>query len=56
MKSTLEVIPAPPLGYTPFLNDVSCLGQAICFIRPVQKNLSLDAKETDGNEEVRTTL
>lgn len=39
-RRVLEIIPIPPLGYTvPTLKEA--LGQAIGYVRPLQKNLTL---------------
>ncbi|XP_028407185.1 uncharacterized protein LOC114529572 [Dendronephthya gigantea] len=40
-SSSLTVIQPPPTGYSvPFLRDSSGLGQALAYIRPLQRNLS----------------
>ena len=39
-RRSLELVAIPPMGYTvPFLKEI--LGQAIGYIRPLQKNLDL---------------
>ena len=39
----LMVITPPASGYTvPFLNKLSGLGQALAYIRPIQKSLALE--------------
>ena len=44
--SELSVIPPPNSGYTVhFLRDCAGLGQAIAYIRPVQRNLNQDPVE-----------
>ena len=49
-RVTLDIIKMPASGYTThFLSDESGIATAICYIRPLQTNLSLDAV---GNCEV----
>lgn len=41
-RSILEPIPMPTEGYTSYsLAEETGLGQAICFIRPIQKDLEM---------------
>ena len=41
-RSVLEVIPAPAEGYTSrYMADEAGLGQATCYIRPIQKDLPM---------------
>ncbi|XP_078325058.1 uncharacterized protein LOC144622710 [Crassostrea virginica] len=45
-RTLLETISIPSYGYTThYLSDESDLGSAICYIRPLQAQLSLDAEE-----------
>jgi hypothetical protein len=45
-RCDLEVIIVPPGGYTVnFLSNFSNLGQAVCYIRPIQNDLSLVDQE-----------
>jgi hypothetical protein len=49
----LEPIQIPPGGYTTeHLADCSMLGQALCFLRPIQRDLSLE----DSPMEVKVSL
>ena len=42
----LKLIPPPPDGYTSqFLADFPDLGQAVCYVRPVQHNIDLDVHQ-----------
>ena len=42
-RVTLEIIPIPPGGFTTaHLADKSCLQQAVCYIRPIQKDLDVN--------------
>ena len=59
MRSTsrvcLEVIHPPNCGYTTqFLSEESCIGQAIIYIRPLQKELDMTPRVTVS--EVRKSL
>ena len=52
----MVVIKPPGSGYSvPFLRDNSGLGQAICYIRPLQKDLALDENVSDDDEETVST-
>lgn len=51
-KLQLDVIRPPSSGYSAaFLADTGNLGQALCFIRPVQKNLDLTPENMEVVEE-----
>lgn len=42
-KFELQIIKLPPGGYTSqYLSDESFLGQALCFVRPIQKDLDMN--------------
>lgn len=45
-RTLLETIPIPSYGYTThYLSDESGLGSAICYIRPLQGQLSVDVED-----------
>jgi len=45
-RCDLEVMKMPPGGYNVnFLANHSNIGQAVCFIRPIQRNLSMEDVE-----------
>lgn len=45
-RTLLETIPIPSYGYTThYLSDESGLGSAICYIRPLQGQLSADVED-----------
>ncbi|WAR20278.1 G2E3-like protein [Mya arenaria] len=53
-RCDLEVISVPPGGYTVnFLSNQSNLGQAVCYIRPIQNNLSLEGQEFTDDDGIQ---
>ena len=47
-KYSLDALAIPQGGYnTKYLADESPLGQAVCYIRPIQKDLDLDALQVN---------
>ncbi|XP_060598120.1 uncharacterized protein LOC132751922 isoform X3 [Ruditapes philippinarum] len=53
-RCDLEVIIVPPGGYTVnFLSNFSNLGQAVCYIRPIQNDLSLVDQEFSDEDGVQ---
>ena len=51
-RTALDLIVPPPAGYTSqFLSEESGLGQAICYVRPIQRDLCTKSR-MDTNSEV----
>ncbi|WAR20106.1 hypothetical protein MAR_001944 [Mya arenaria] len=55
-KYTLQPLPIPPGGYTTkYLCDESSLGQAVCYIRPIQKDLDINLCSSQVDTDDQTT-
>ncbi|WAR15457.1 hypothetical protein MAR_005562, partial [Mya arenaria] len=55
-KYTLQPLPIPPGGCTTkYLCDESSLGQAVCYIRPIQKDLDINLCSSQVDTDDQTT-